>query len=146
MKTEMTTGDAALDKALNALMTACTFNDEKAMELADNLEQKFFHLEEFFNKYLGLLRQNLSNAKARREKGIAVDLNNVDISMAFILHVVTDFYSDICRTVEDFHACRADTVSKAVGVNQNLAQAIVDYAVKRKKTETCASDSEMTTF
>lgn len=126
----MTTGDEKLDAAINALMAACTFNDAKAMELADNLEQKFFHLEKLFDKYLGLLRRSLSNVKAGQKKGIAVDLNNVDVSVAFILHVVTDFYSGIFRTVEDFHACRAETVSKSVGVNQDLAQAIVDYAVK----------------
>lgn len=139
-----TTGDKNLDAAVNALMTSATYGDSQKINLAGKLEKAYLDFKNTLEFRLIGIHEGCKYAYEGLKEG-CYDVSTLDKNAVAILAALQKLNQDIQYCLLDYYDQRADVIRHAAVMNQNLAQAIVDYADKRRKDEACAADSDLET-
>ena len=152
MKTEMTTGDEKLDAAINALMASAIYEATNYRNVADSMEEAVRNLDYAMTYKIAALRVEDDAIRQKENDGYGVEIGRVDQFTADILKIVQKFNREIQKNLISYYCNRADVIKEAAELNGKLFKSIIDCATEHNKTcdvtdiETCASDSEMTTF
>ena len=137
-----TSADSALDTALIALTSTITFDESRALELADKLEQNYFAFNRKFFKAIEQLRNESNAAIESKEYGLPVLTSGIDDSIYKLWHDLRTFETNTRNVLEEYHDERARVLSQSIFDSQNLIQSIADYAVEHGSGKNCAADSE----
>ena len=128
-----TSADDALDTALIALTSTIAFNESRALELADKLEQNYFAFNQKFFKAIEQLRNESDAAIESKEYGFSALTAGIDDAIYKLWHEL--------RTLETNKAVKERETANE-NMKRKLIQSIADYAVKHGSGNTCAADSE----
>ena len=137
-----TSADDALDTALIALTSTIAFNESRALELADKLEQNYFAFNQKFFKAIEQLRNESDAAIESKEYGFSALTAGIDDAIYKLWHELRTFETNTRNVLEEYHDERARVLSQSIFDSQKLIQSIADYAVKHGSGNTCAADSE----
>ena len=150
MKTEMTTGDEKLDAAINALMASAIYEATNYRNVADSMEEAVRNLDYAMTYKIAALRAE--DDGYRKTDGYGVNIGRVDQFTVDVLKLLQDLNNEIQNSLICYYCNREDVIKEAAELNGKLFKSIIDCATEHNKTcdvmdvETCAADSEMTTF
>ncbi len=126
---EFTTGDKPLDTALNALITTITFDEARSLQLADEIETLCREFSDTVNFRIAVLRHNDELEKKDGYGGIT--FSEVDRAVLEMFKDLQEFNRHFQWKLFNHYDDRAATICEVATAQQNLAQAIADYATRR---------------